>query len=80
MKVRARARRRGARCEYTNYCEALDQQHQQVTCQLWDREALDEPGVREVERRQAAAGAAGLGPGPLTPGRLPPDPWDPAAR
>jgi 2,4-dienoyl-CoA reductase-like NADH-dependent reductase (Old Yellow Enzyme family) len=32
-------------CEYTNYCEALDQKHQQVTCQLWDREALDEPGV-----------------------------------
>ena len=34
-------------CEYTNYCEALDQKHQQVTCQLWDREALDEPGVRK---------------------------------
>jgi 2,4-dienoyl-CoA reductase-like NADH-dependent reductase (Old Yellow Enzyme family) len=32
-------------CEYTNYCEALDQKHHQVTCQLWDREALDEPGV-----------------------------------
>jgi dimethylglycine catabolism A len=32
-------------CEYTNYCEALDQKHQQVTCQLWDREALDEPGI-----------------------------------
>jgi hypothetical protein len=35
-------------CEYTNYCEALDQKHQQVTCQLWDREALDEPGVRKT--------------------------------
>jgi tRNA-dihydrouridine synthase len=33
-------------CEYTNYCEALDQKHHQVTCQLWDREARDEPGVR----------------------------------
>jgi 2,4-dienoyl-CoA reductase-like NADH-dependent reductase (Old Yellow Enzyme family) len=32
-------------CEYTNYCEALDQKHHQVTCQLWDREALDEPGA-----------------------------------
>jgi hypothetical protein len=32
-------------CEYTNYCEGLDQKHKQVTCQLWDREALDEPGV-----------------------------------
>ncbi len=24
-------------CEYTNYCEALDQKHTPVTCQLWDR-------------------------------------------
>ena len=34
-------------CEYTNYCEALDQHHHQVTCQLWDREALTEPGIRK---------------------------------
>ncbi|HVV83878.1 MAG TPA: NADH:flavin oxidoreductase [Kofleriaceae bacterium] len=33
------------RCEFTNYCEALDQQHKQVTCKLWDRDDLDEPGV-----------------------------------
>ncbi len=33
-------------CLYTNYCEALDQRHRQVTCELWDRLALDEPGVR----------------------------------
>ena len=33
------------RCEFTNYCEALDQQHKQVTCKLWDREQLDEPDV-----------------------------------
>jgi 2,4-dienoyl-CoA reductase-like NADH-dependent reductase (Old Yellow Enzyme family) len=33
-------------CLYTNYCEALDQRHRQVTCELWDREALDEPGAR----------------------------------
>jgi 2,4-dienoyl-CoA reductase-like NADH-dependent reductase (Old Yellow Enzyme family) len=26
------------RCEFTNYCEALDQRHEQVTCRLWDRE------------------------------------------
>ncbi len=32
-------------CVYTNYCEALDQQHKQVTCQLWDKEELDAPGV-----------------------------------
>jgi len=34
------------RCEFTNYCEALDQQHKQVTCKLWDRDDLDEPDVR----------------------------------
>jgi 2,4-dienoyl-CoA reductase-like NADH-dependent reductase (Old Yellow Enzyme family) len=33
-------------CLYTNYCEALDQRHRQVTCELWDREGLNEPGVR----------------------------------
>jgi 2,4-dienoyl-CoA reductase-like NADH-dependent reductase (Old Yellow Enzyme family) len=32
-------------CLFTNYCEALDQRHRQVTCELWDREALDEPGI-----------------------------------
>lgn len=32
-------------CKYTNYCEGLDQKHKQVTCQLWDRKNLDEPGV-----------------------------------
>ncbi len=34
-------------CEYTNYCEGLDQKHKQVTCQLWDRLALDEPGIHK---------------------------------
>ena len=32
-------------CEYTNYCEGLDQSHKQVTCKLWDRVELDEPGI-----------------------------------
>ena len=32
-------------CLYTNYCEALDQRHREVTCELWDRTELDEPGV-----------------------------------
>ncbi len=31
-----------ARCLYTNYCEALDQRHLEVTCKLWDR--LGVPG------------------------------------
>jgi 2,4-dienoyl-CoA reductase-like NADH-dependent reductase (Old Yellow Enzyme family) len=35
------------RCEFTNYCEGLDQHHKQVTCKLWDRAwPADEPGVR----------------------------------
>jgi 2,4-dienoyl-CoA reductase-like NADH-dependent reductase (Old Yellow Enzyme family) len=33
------------RCTYTNYCEALDQAHKQVTCKLWDRKELDESGI-----------------------------------
>ena len=32
-------------CKYTNYCEALDGRHKEVTCELWDREGLDEPGL-----------------------------------
>lgn len=24
-------------CEFSNYCEGLDQKHKQVTCKLWDR-------------------------------------------
>ncbi|HEX8283428.1 MAG TPA: hypothetical protein VF588_08740 [Pyrinomonadaceae bacterium] len=33
------------RCTYTNYCEALDQSHKQVTCKLWDREGVKDPSV-----------------------------------
>jgi dimethylglycine catabolism A len=33
------------RCVFTNYCEGLDQKHRAVTCKLWDREGLDEPGA-----------------------------------
>ncbi|MBM3533977.1 MAG: NADH:flavin oxidoreductase [Alphaproteobacteria bacterium] len=44
-------------CEYTNYCEALDQKHAQVTCKLWDRQSLDEPGLlksKDGKRRLVA--------------------------
>jgi len=34
-------------CEYTNYCEGLDQKHKQVTCQLWDRLDKDAVGVKK---------------------------------
>jgi 2,4-dienoyl-CoA reductase-like NADH-dependent reductase (Old Yellow Enzyme family) len=45
------------RCEFTNYCEALDQKHKEVTCKLWDRAGRDEPGValdRTGKRRLVA--------------------------
>jgi len=32
-------------CEFTNYCEGLDQKHKQVTCKLWDRLEMDAPDV-----------------------------------
>jgi 2,4-dienoyl-CoA reductase-like NADH-dependent reductase (Old Yellow Enzyme family) len=35
-------------CEFTNYCEGLDQKHKAVTCQLWDKLDLDGPGVRKT--------------------------------
>ncbi|HSE31807.1 MAG TPA: NADH:flavin oxidoreductase [Pyrinomonadaceae bacterium] len=47
------------RCTYTNYCEALDQAHRPVTCKLWDRVDLDEPGAATVDegrRRLLAPG------------------------
>ncbi len=37
------------RCTYTNYCEALDQAHRPVTCKLWDRVELHEPGIATVD-------------------------------
>ena len=44
-------------CLYTNYCEALDQRHRQVTCELWDRENLHEKEIamsRDGKRRLVA--------------------------
>jgi 2,4-dienoyl-CoA reductase-like NADH-dependent reductase (Old Yellow Enzyme family) len=48
-KVRAGRGADVRRCEYTNYCEGLDQMHKQVTCKLWDRVGLDEPGLAMSE-------------------------------
>jgi 2,4-dienoyl-CoA reductase-like NADH-dependent reductase (Old Yellow Enzyme family) len=44
-------------CVYSNYCEGLDQKHKQVTCNLWDRLELDEPGIlrsKDGKRRLTA--------------------------
>ena len=50
------------RCTYTNYCEGLDQAHKQVTCKLWDRVQLDEPGITLSDdgRRRLVPPKAGM--------------------
>ena len=35
-------------CQFTNYCEGLDQKHKKVTCKLWDRLGLDDAGVKRT--------------------------------
>jgi hypothetical protein len=35
-------------CEFTNYCEGLDQKHKTVTCQLWDKQGIDDPRVSKT--------------------------------
>jgi 2,4-dienoyl-CoA reductase-like NADH-dependent reductase (Old Yellow Enzyme family) len=35
-------------CEFTNYCEGLDQKHKTVTCQLWDKDNLSDPNVSKT--------------------------------
>ena len=45
LKVRLGRGAEAVVCEYTNYCEALDQKHVPVTCKLWDRKQKDEPGI-----------------------------------
>lgn len=44
------------RCEFTNYCEALDQMHKAVTCKLWDHQGLQasEPRTADGRRRLIA--------------------------
>ncbi|MCS6806377.1 MAG: NADH:flavin oxidoreductase [Acidobacteriota bacterium] len=43
------------RCQFTNYCEGLDQMHKKVTCKLWDRTQLDEPGISIEDGRRLTA-------------------------
>jgi 2,4-dienoyl-CoA reductase-like NADH-dependent reductase (Old Yellow Enzyme family) len=49
MKVKLGRGEEVRRCTYTNYCEALDQAHRPVTCKLWDRVELNEPGIATVD-------------------------------
>ncbi len=59
IKVRLGRGEEVRRCTYTNYCEALDQAHRPVTCKLWDRVELNEPGIATVDngRRRLLAPA-----------------------
>jgi 2,4-dienoyl-CoA reductase-like NADH-dependent reductase (Old Yellow Enzyme family) len=43
-------------CEYTNYCEGLDQKHKPVTCKLWDKlpSQAGERRTRDGKRRLTA--------------------------
>jgi len=59
LKVRLGRGAEVRRCLYTNYCEGLDQMHKQVTCQRWDREDVNEPGIElsvDGRRRLTAPG------------------------
>jgi 2,4-dienoyl-CoA reductase-like NADH-dependent reductase (Old Yellow Enzyme family) len=46
-------------CEYTNYCEGLDQKHKPVTCKLWDHVDIENPATRRTSdgKRRATAPA-----------------------
>ncbi len=56
LKVRLGQGGQVRRCEFTNYCEGLDQMHKQVTCKLWDRAELGLPGLaRSADGRRLVA-------------------------
>jgi 2,4-dienoyl-CoA reductase-like NADH-dependent reductase (Old Yellow Enzyme family) len=51
------------RCEFTNYCEGLDQHHRQVTCKLWDRAFVPgDPDVRLARDGRRRLGAPAWSP------------------
>ena len=47
-------------CIYANYCEALDEKHEEVTCQLWDRVEPRPARYPQDQGRQAPAHPARL--------------------
>ncbi len=57
------------RCEFTNYCEGLDQRHKQVTCKLWDRRWAE----GDAEVRLASDGKRRLTAPEWTPPRRAPE-------
>jgi 2,4-dienoyl-CoA reductase-like NADH-dependent reductase (Old Yellow Enzyme family) len=57
LKLQQGREREVRRCEFTNYCEGLDQMHKPVTCKLWDRKDLDAPGLDVHDGRRMTAPA-----------------------
>jgi 2,4-dienoyl-CoA reductase-like NADH-dependent reductase (Old Yellow Enzyme family) len=57
LKIRLGRGKEVRRCEFTNYCEALDQKHKEVTCKLWDRVGIDDLSVAldQTGRRRLVA-------------------------
>jgi hypothetical protein len=57
LKIRSGRAEEIRRCVYSNYCEALDQRHRKVTCQLWDRLDTTAPGTPTTDggRRRLVA-------------------------
>src|SRR4029453_18459245 len=56
------------RCEFTNYCEGLDQRHKQVTCKLWDRQIdAADPAMRLASDGQRRLTAPPRAPQPTLP-------------
>jgi 2,4-dienoyl-CoA reductase-like NADH-dependent reductase (Old Yellow Enzyme family) len=41
-------------CEFTNYCEGLDQKHKPVTCKLWDQTGFDDATVKRIDGKRRA--------------------------
>lgn len=44
-------------CEYSNYCERLDQNHQEVSCNLWDKKDKVDTALSKDGRRRLIAPA-----------------------
>lgn len=45
-------------CEFTNYCEGLDQKHKAVTCKLWDHVEGDDPAAKRIDGKRRATAPA----------------------
>lgn len=52
LKTRLGAGDEVRRCFFTNYCEALDQAHKEVTCQRWDRDGVEGAALRSSDGRR----------------------------